>query len=106
MNEHYENQPHFERLPALRVAILSSPSCRDASLPIPIDTPEFLLRFLACAKGDVDKSAERHNQYWRVRAELFHDGHLEFDVDTCERILAARPFIVARTSTPRTSQLI
>ena len=103
MKEAYENHPHFERLPALREAILSSPSCpinSTSSAPphIPIDTPEFLLRFLACAKGDVDKSAKRHNQYWRVRAELFHDGHLEFDVDACERILAARPFIVVGTS--------
>lgn len=74
-----EDKDHSERVPALRDAILSSKGCpRDPSLGdvrhIPIDTPEFLLRFLVCAKGDVDKSVARHNHYWEVRGELFSVG--------------------------------
>lgn len=117
-----EDKDHSERVPTLRDAILSSKGCpRDPSredVPhIPIDTPEFLLRFLVCAKGDVDKSVARHNHYWEVRGELFsiggdssssspseggderHDNPpplcRDFDAEKCEKILAERPFIVA-----------
>ena len=102
-----------DHVASLRDAILASEACPrrggDASGEphLPVDSSEFLLRFLVCGKGDVTKSVERHNRYWSLRRELFGGGGggggggergmfcREFDVEKCERILAARPFIVA-----------
>ena len=37
----------------------------------PRDDERFLLRLLACAKGDVAKATARHDAYWKARREFF-----------------------------------
>ena len=92
-----ETDDYTERVQDLRAAILSSASCpkdSEGASHVPIDTDEFLVRFLAWGKGAVPKSAERHNVYWEKRRSIFGSDDRDFDAAKCEEVLRKNPFIV------------
>lgn len=89
---------HSALVPELREAILASETCpkdADGTRRVPLDEPAFLVRFLACAKGDVTKSVARHNAYWDARREFFGANDRPFDEAKCLEIRERMPFYLA-----------
>ena len=90
---------HSALVPELREAILASETCpkdADGTRRVPLDEPAFLLRFLACAKGDVTKSVARHNAYWDARREFFGRERPPLpDEAKCLEIRERTPFYLA-----------
>lgn len=85
-------------VPRLRAAISASETCpRDGTgaPTIPRDDERFLLRFLACAKGDVAKATARHDAYWKARREFFGAEDRPLDEAKCLAIRASMPFLLA-----------